>query len=122
MTTDLDHGPLDVEQADVSTATAITETWSPAERRTEIRHEVKVAGAPDVRRRGRSYVPRTVVLRFVRDGDGPWVPTVFVYANRRIPGQIDPYMVATALSPDMLDEVPGWLDDIITRATPRDEP
>lgn len=100
-----------------TTTLAITEEWKPAE--YQMRTSVKLKGAPDIRSKGQAYSPYSLTLEFRRVNDGPWFTAwVTIYASKRY-AHGETALVGSCLHPSKLDEMPGWLTDIIERAAPK---
>lgn len=78
-------------------------------------HHVTLDGAPEVHVNGVAYQPYALwfALTHADDGD-PWTSDVRVLAYKA------GHHIKTHIHAERLDEIPVWLDDIITRATPRD--
>ncbi len=102
------------------TVETMTQQWGPVtHRKTEIvDRDVKLVDAPDItylRRKTGSCVtgrPYSINFRFGRVHDGPWTPTITIYALR--PGSL----VGDSFAPDKVADMPDWLADLITEATP----
>lgn len=98
----------------------MTQQWDPVlhEKTETVERSVKLTGAPDISwqrkpkygpGRGRPY---SIHFKFVRRGDGPWFPEVTIYAQR------PESLVGDWFSPAGVIDMPEWLADLITEATP----
>lgn len=102
------------------TTYAMTQQWGPVlhEKTETVERDVKLDGAPNIRwRRKAKYGPGegrpySIHFKFVRNSDGPWFPEITIYAQR--PEAI----VGDWFSPSMVIDMPEWLADLITEATP----
>lgn len=98
----------------------MTQQWGPVthENREIVDRDVRLADAPNIRyhrRKSNSVVegrPYSINFRFVRFNHGAWHSTITIYALRTGSLVGDPF------TPDKVVDMPEWLADLITEATP----
>ncbi|GIM88763.1 hypothetical protein [Paractinoplanes toevensis] len=100
--------------------TTMTLQWEPLhhEKTETVERSVKLTDAPDITwKRKAKYGPAhgrpySIRFKFTRYGNGPWIPDITIYAQR--PG----IPVGDWFSPRAVIDMPEWLADLITEATP----
>ncbi|WP_328344616.1 hypothetical protein [Micromonospora sp. NBC_00421] len=98
------------------TTPAPSEAWKTP--RHQVETGVKLADAPTIRAGGKTYRPYSITFDHRRTGNGPWRATLIaIYATKQYPGGGEA-LVGSCLHPGQLDDMPGWLADIIARAIP----
>lgn len=98
-----------------TTAANLIETWDTTRHRVESR--VELVNAPDIQANGNTYSPYTISFVFRRTADSAWASEVVIYCQPYLPGGAKS-LRSGYLHPKQLSEIPGWLADIIARATP----
>lgn len=95
--------------------------WDATRTTARVEKSVDLADAPDITwlRVPKKGAPRNVSGRpyairfsFTRHDDGPWLPSITIYAQR--PESI----VGDFFSPEKVADAPQWLTDLIESATP----